>query len=218
VDASLRRLQTDYIDLYQVHWPSAPPVATPIADTMSALIKLKDQGKIRAIGVSNVTMAELQEYLRCGPVVSDQFRYSMLCRDYEKDILPFCAQNHIATLTYMSLEQGLLTGKFGMDRVFKSTEFRSDTNWNMWFIPANRRKVLDLLSSWKGLVEKYQCTLSQLVLAWTTAQNGVTHVLAGGRNVSQVKDNAKAGSLLLDADDISRICRDVIALGEPVKE
>jgi methylglyoxal reductase len=217
VDQSLRRLRTDYIDLYQTHWPSCPPEHTPIDDTMATLLALKQQGKIRAIGVSNVSVDELRENLRCGPVVSDQFRYSMLYREPEKDILPCCAENNLATLTYMSLEQGLLTGKVGMDRVFQPTEFRSNEAWNPWFIPENRRKVLDLLARWKDLTDKYACTLAQLVLAWTTAQAGVTHVLAGGRTVAQVTDNAKAGAMTLEAADLQRLRNDVLALGEPLK-
>lgn len=217
IENSLRRLETDYIDLYQTHWPSVPPDHTPIADTMAVLLKFKDQGKIRAIGVCNVSLDELKENLRCGGIVSDQFRYSMLHREAEADILPFCAQHQIATLTYMSLEQGLLTGKIGMDRVFKPTEFRSNTYWNDWLIPVNRKRVLDLLASWKDLTDKYACTLSQLVIAWTAAQHGVTHVLAGGRNLAQVSENAKAGDLTLEAGDLARIRKDVIALGAPAK-
>jgi methylglyoxal reductase len=215
VENSLKRLGVDCIDLYQTHWPSVPPDFTPIADTMAALLALKDQGKIHALGVSNVSVAELQENIRCGGVVSDQFRYSMLNRDAEKDILPFCAQNNIATLTYMSLEQGLLTGKIGMDRVFKPGEFRANEFWNAWLMPVNRRRVLDLLGRWKELTDKYQCTLAQLVIAWTAAQPGVTHVLAGGRNVAQVTENVKAGELKVAPADLKRIREDVIALGEP---
>jgi len=217
IEDSLRRLETDRIDLYQTHWPSVPPDQTPIADTMAVLLNLKQQGKIRAIGVSNVSLDELKENLRCGEVVSDQFRYSMLHREAERDILPHCAQNNLATLTYMSLEQGLLTGKIGMDRVFQPGEFRNNTFWNDWLIPVNRRRVLDLLASWRDLTDKYACTLSQLVLAWTAAQPGVTHVLAGGRNLAQVTENAKAGELNLETADLARIRKDVIALGEPVK-
>jgi methylglyoxal reductase len=147
--------------------------------------------------------------------VSDQFRYSMLNRDAEKDILPYCAQHKLATLTYMSLEQGLLTGKIGMDRVFKPGEFRANESWHAWVIPANRRRVIDLLGRWKELTDKYQCTLAQLVIAWTAAQPGVTHVLAGGRNIAQVTENARAGELKLAPADIKRIREDVVALGEP---
>jgi methylglyoxal reductase len=217
IENSLRRLATDRIDLYQTHWPSCPPEHTPIADTMATLLQLKDQGKIRAIGVSNVTLEELKENLRCGPVASDQFRYSILFRDPEQDLLPFCAQHNVATLTYMSLEQGLLTGKVGMDRVFSAGEFRTNTFWNPWYIPANRRRVLDLLAGWKDLADKYRCTLAQLVIAWTAAQPGVTHVLCGTRNLAQLSDNAAAGDLTLAPEDAQRIRNDVVALGEPVR-
>jgi methylglyoxal reductase len=217
IEDSLRRLDVDCIDLYQTHWPSLRPDHTPIADTMALLLKLKRQGKIRAIGVCNVSLDELKENIRCGGIASDQFRYSMLHREAEQDLLPHCAQQSIATLTYMSLEQGLLTGKIGMDRVFQPTEFRSNTYWNDWLIPVNRQRVIQLLASWKDLTDKYRCTLAQLVIAWTAAQHGVTHVLAGGRNLAQVRENAKAGELNLETDDLARIRREVVALGEPVR-
>ncbi len=218
LENSLTRLGVDCIDLYQTHWPSVPPDLTPIADTIATLLALKDQGKIRAIGVCNVAPDELNGNLACGPVVSDQFRYSMLLRDAEKDILPLCAQKGLATLTYMSLEQGLLTGKVGMDRVFGPAEIRSSAFWNPWYFPSNRRLVLDLLAGWKPLTDKYGCSLSQLVLAWTAAQPGVTHVLAGGRTSQQVVDNARAGDLTIAPADLERIRKDVVALGEPAKE
>ena len=216
IERSLRRLQTDYIDLYQTHWPSVPPDFTPIADTMACLVKLKDQGKIRAIGVSNVSLSELKENRAHASVASDQFWYSMLCRGPEKDILPFCAEHKIATLTYMSLQQGLLTGKIGMDRVFAKSEFRSNEFWNAWLLPANRRRVLDLLAGWRDLTDHYRCTLAQLAIAWTAAQPGVTHVLVGGRTQAQVEENTRGGELILEPGDLDRIRRDVEALGEPV--
>ena len=217
IENSLRRMGTDYIDLYQTHWPSMPPEKTPVEESMACLLKLKAQGKIRAIGVCNVSLDELKANLSCGEIVSDQLRYSMLCRDAEKDILPFCAKNNVATLTYMSLEQGLLTGKVGMDRLFRADEFRSNESWNPWFPPANRSRVLQVLGKWQDLVAKYSCTLSQLVIAWTAAQPGVTHVLCGTRNPGQLSDNAKAADIALEPADIQRIRSDAIALGEPLK-
>ena len=217
IDRSLQHLQTDRIDLYQTHWPSVPPDHTPIADTMACLLKLKDQGKIRAIGVSNVSLDELKEHMRCGGVVSDQFWYSMLQRDAEKEILPYCVEHQLATLTYMSLQHGLLTGKIGMDRVFKPEEFRSNDYWNAWFLPVNRRRVLDLLESWRDLTRKYDCTLAQLVIAWTLAQRGVTHVLVGGRKIEQVRENVKAAELQIETADLARVRGDVERLGVPVR-
>ena len=215
IENSLRRLATDYIDLYQTHWPAIPPDKTPVEDSMACLLKLQAQGKIREIGVCNVSLDELHEYLACGAIVSNQFRYSMLCRDAEQDILPFCAQHQLATLTYMSLEQGLLTGKVGMEREFRPDEFRSNEAWNPWFTPANRRRVLAMLAGWQDLLDKYTCTLSQLVIAWTAAQPGVTHVLCGTRTLSQLADNAGAADLELEAADVQRLRDDAVALGAP---
>jgi methylglyoxal reductase len=104
-----------------------------------------------------------------------------------------------------------------MDRVFKPGEFRANEFWNAWLIPVNRRRVLDLLGRWKELTYPYHCTLSQLVIAWTAAQPGVTHVLAGGRNLQQVTENARAADLKLAPADIKRMRDDVLALGAPAK-
>jgi len=217
IERSLKRLGVECIDLYQTHWPSVPPDFTPIADTMDCLLNLRKSGKIRAIGVCNVSLGELKENVRCGPVVSDQFRYSMLHRDSEQDILPYCEQRGLATLTYMSLEQGLLTGKVGMDRVFNKDEFRSNEAWNPWIAQRNRGRVLELLESWHDLTDKYSCTLAQLVIAWTAAQPGVTHVLCGARHVEQAKENAVAGNLQLAPDDLEQMRHDVETLGEPLE-
>jgi methylglyoxal reductase len=215
IEASLTRLGTDCIDLYQVHWPSIPPKLTPIADTMACLMKLKDEGKIRAIGLCNMSIEELEEYCGCGDIASDQLRYSMLIRETEEEVLPLCAKKGLATLTYMSLEQGLLTGKVGMDRVFRDDEFRSNFDWNPWFAPVNRQRVVDMLNGWEDLTAKYECSLAQLVIAWTAAQDGVTHVLCGARRVDQAEQNAAAGALTIEADDLARIRADAEGLGAP---
>lgn len=209
IERSLSHLDTDYIDLYQTHWPSVEPDMTPIEDTMATLLKLVDAGKIRMIGVCNCTLDELVENVKCGPVVSHQFRYSMLCRVPEQDILPYGRQQNIATLAYMSLEQGLLTGKIGMDREFAKDEFRSNEDWNPWFKLENRKRILDLLDSWKELAEKYHCSLAQLTLAWTAAQPGVTHVLVGARNAQQAIENAAAADIELSTADRDRMSSDI---------
>jgi methylglyoxal reductase len=218
IERSLKNLDIDCIDLYQIHWPSAPPDFTPVNVTMECLLKMKQQGKIREIGVCNVSLAELKEYSACGLIASDQFRYSMVWRDAEKDILPHCADHNVGTLTYMSLEQGLLTGKVTLDTKFNPTDFRNNDFWNPWYFPRNRRKVLDMMAGWTDLLEKYECTMAQLVVAWTADQRGVTHVLCGIRNEKQLADNAKAAGLTLEAADLQRIRREVEALGEPKRD
>ena len=215
VERSLRDLATDRIDLYQVHWPAVEPEKTPIAETMAALLKLRDEGKIRAIGVCNLSPAELEKYLSCGEIASHQFRYSMLSREPEKELLPQCRSYGLATLTYMSLEQGLLTGKIGMDHVFKEGEFRTSAEWFPWLLPQNRRRVLDLLDGWRPLCETHDCTPAQLVLAWTLAQSGVTHVLAGARKLHHIRETAAAADIELPATDLERITAELDAMGEP---
>jgi methylglyoxal reductase len=215
VERSLRDLATDRIDLYQIHWPAVEPDKTPVEDTMAALLKLRDEGKILAIGVCNLSAEELAEYLACGPIASHQFRYSMLSREPEREMLPMCRKHQLATLTYMSLEQGLLTGKVGMDHVFKDGEFRTNADWFPWLLPENRRRVLDLLARWQGICERHGCTLSQLVLAWTLAQPGVTHVLAGARKLHHIRETAAAADLEILPGDLATITRDLDALGQP---
>lgn len=216
LENSLRRLGTDYIDLYQTHWQAIEPDKTPIAETMGCLMELKREGKIRAIGVSNVTLEVLKEYVSCGSITSNQPRYSMLYRDIEKDILPWSIEHNIATLAYMPLEQGLLTGKIGIDRVFGTGESRSNYNWNPWFKPENRTRVLAMLDGWSDLTKKYNCTLAQLVIAWTIARPGVTHALCGARMVSQTEENAGAGKIEIESEDIGRITGDIDALDTPL--
>jgi aryl-alcohol dehydrogenase-like predicted oxidoreductase len=214
VENSLKRLGVDYIDLLQCHRPAKPPENTPIPETMACLMDLKEQGKIRAIGVSNVSLEQLEAYRAAGDLASDQFRYSLIFRNHEADILPYCAKHNVATITYMSLEQGLLTGKVGMDRVFKEDDFRKNAgDWLPWFKLENRQRLLDMFAGWADLTEKYCCTIAQLVIAWTAAQPGATHVLCGTRTVEQGIENAEAGALELDHDDIQRICDDAVALG-----
>lgn len=215
IERSLQRLGIDCIDLYQTHWPSVPPDFTPVADTMACLMKLREQGKIREIGVCNVSVPELESYLAAGKIVSDQFRYSMLARQPEQDVLPFCANKGLATLTYMSLEHGLLTGKIGMDRVFAEKEFRSNADWNPWFMGQNRQRVLDLLSGWAPLARQSHCTMAQLVLAWTLAQPGVTHTLVGCRTEAHAHENARAGTLTLSDESLAKLNADLAKMGSP---
>lgn len=217
VENSLGRLGVDTIDLLQCHKPAMPPEDTPIPETMDCLTDLKAQGKIRAIGVSNVSLDQLKAYREAGDLASDQFRYSMILRDREADILPYCAANNIATLTYWSLEQGLLTGKVGLDRVFRDGDFRNTADaWLPWFKRENRQRLLDMFAGWADLTEKYDCTFAQLTIAWTASQPGATHVLCGIRSVEQGIENAGAGALELDANEIQRMRDDLVALGDPV--
>jgi len=209
VETSLRALGTDHIDLLQTHWQAVEPWKTPIAETMACLMELKQAGKIRAIGVSNATLAQMDEYRAAGVLDACQPRYSMLDRAIEVDLLPYCRKHDIAVLAYSPLEQGLLTGKIGMDAQFGEHEYRS---FIPWFRPANRRQVLDMLAGWSDLCRELDCTLAQLVIAWTIAQPGITCALCGARKVVNARENAAAGTLRLTPDHLVCLRRDIETL------
>jgi len=210
VEMSLTRLKTDYIDIYHTHWQADEADPVPIADTMELLLKLKEEGKIRGIAASNITSSQIDEYEKTGSLDAIQPRYSMLDRKIEGDLLPHCRAKRISTLVYSPLEQGLLAGKFRKDTPIPEGQYR---NFLPWFQPGNRERVIDMLEGWEGLLEKYSCTFSQLVIAWTVAQEGITTALCGGRKVSHVIENAAAGSLNLDPDDILRMRKDAEQVG-----
>ncbi len=197
LEQSLKRLKTDYIDLYQTHWQDD---STPITDTMACLQKLKDQGKIRAIGVSNANLDHLQAY---GPIDCDQERYSMLDRRMEEDgCLDHCRKHNISVLAYSPLVHGLLTGKITPERKFNPGDLRND---NPRFSPENIHRVNAMLAEFNPIAEVHEATMSQLVIAWTFIQPGVTHVLCGARNEAQAIDNARAGELPLTQDEIQQM-------------
>jgi aryl-alcohol dehydrogenase-like predicted oxidoreductase len=201
VERSLKRLGTDRIDLYQTHWQET---TTPREETMAALVELKQQGKIRAIGVSNCALDQLKEYEKVGPVDSAQERYSMLDRKLEADLLPYCDDQGIAVLAYSPLGLGLLTGKVGPDRQFTGDDQRlRDPRFSV----ENRKKVAAMLDEFKSIAEGHGLTMAQLVIAWTAAQRGVTHALVGVRNVQQARENARAGDVVLSRDELATMDR-----------
>ncbi|RWL09693.1 MAG: aldo/keto reductase [Mesorhizobium sp.] len=199
VEQSLRRLGTDYIDLYITHWQDP---TTPIAETMEALERLKSAGKIRAIGASNLDAAELQQYVAAGQLDAIQERYSMLDREIEQTLLPIARQHQVAALSYSSLALGLLSGAIDPAREFGGDDQRKD---NPRFSQANRRKVAALKHALAPVAEVHQASMAQIVIAWTLAQPGITFALCGARNATQALDNARAGEILLSAADLTAI-------------
>jgi aryl-alcohol dehydrogenase-like predicted oxidoreductase len=199
VEQSLRRLGTDYIDLYITHWQDP---TTPIAETMEALERLKSAGKIRAIGASNLNPAELQQYVAAGQLDAIQERYSMLDREIEQTLLPIARQHQVAALSYSSLALGLLSGAIDPAREFSGDDQRRD---NPRFSQANRRKVAALKHALTPVAEVHQASMAQIVIAWTLAQPGITFALCGARNATQALDNARAGEILLSATELGAI-------------
>lgn len=199
VEESLRRLGTDYIDLYITHWQDP---TTPIEETMRALEDLKTSGKIRAIGASNVSAAELEAYISTGGLDAIQERFSMIDREIDTDLLPLSRANGVATLSYSSLALGLLSGTIGPERIFSGDDQRRD---NPRFSVSNREKALAFAAAIRPVADRHKASIAQIVIAWTLAQPGVTFALCGARNPAQALDNARAGTIRLDADDQSAI-------------
>ncbi len=195
VDESLRRLGTDKIDLYQIHWPD-PQV--PFEESIRALLKARDQGKIRYIGLSNFNRSQLEECLKAGPVFSLQPPFNIFEREAENELLPFCIEQGIATLGYGGLCRGLLTGKFkGTEQFRKGDLRRADPK----FKPDRFKKYVAAVNEIKKLAKSYDKTPAQFALRWAVQQTGITCVIAGARTPKQAEDNAGAfGWTIADAD------------------
>ena len=199
VEESLRRLGTDHIDLYITHWQDP---TTPIEETVAALVQLREQGKIRAIGASNVSEQELQSYVATGELDAIQEEYSMIARDIETTLLPIARDAGVSTLSYSSLALGLLSGSMGPDRVFSGDDQRKG---NPRFSLGNREKVARLMEAIEPVADAHAATKAQIVIAWTLQQPGITYSLCGARNPKQARENAAAGRLRLSDDDLTLI-------------
>ena len=203
---SLRRLGTDYIDLYQQHWPD---VTTPIDETMEAVARLIEQGKVRAAGVSNYSVAQMQEAEKTLNIVSNQVPYSMVRRDIETDVVPYCLDHNKAILVYSPLQLGLLTGKMKPGQQFSEGDLR---NGHRLFTPESITRVNAVLNKIRPLAETKNATLGQLVLRWTLAQPGITVALVGARNPEQAVQNARAMDLKLTFEELDFIKKQLALL------
>ena len=205
---SLRNLNTDHIDLYQIHWPAGSfgsrPV--PVSETLGAMAKLKQQGKIRAIGVSNFSRAQLEEALQVTRIDSLQPPYSLFWRQVEDDAIPLCRQEQVTVLAYSPLAQGILTGKFGPEHQFDKGDHRAK---NRLFHPDIYPSVQSALTRLQPIADDHGVTLGQLALAWIIAHPN-TCAIAGARNAAQVEQNAGAArtrlseAVMAEMDTISR--------------
>jgi len=200
---SLKNLKTDYIDLYHVHWPAGSwgSKYVPIEETMRAMNDLNEQGKIRAIGVSNFSRIQLEEATKFARIDSLQPPYSLFWRHVEKDAMPYCANNNITILAYSPMAQGILTGKFAPDHTFPRGDHRSK---NKLFKPEHSHRVHQALAKLRPVAQQHGVSLGQLALAWVIAQPN-TYAIAGARNSEQVLQNAKGAEVCLSAADLSKM-------------
>ncbi|QDW27566.1 aldo/keto reductase [Pedobacter sp. KBS0701] len=198
-EQSLKRLGTDYIDLYQIHWPD---VTTPISETFEAVSRLIEQGKVRYAGVCNYDAAQLKEADQTLEIVSNQIPFSMVNRGVEAETVPYCIEKNKSVLAYSPMERGLLTGKMTADYKFEEGDHRQG---NKFFSPESIEKTNAFLAKIKPLADEKNATLSQLVLRWTIERPGITIALVGARNEKQAVQNAEAINVKLNAEEIQFI-------------
>lgn len=196
---SLKRLGTDYIDLYQIHWPES---TTPIAETMEAVATLIKQGKVRHAGVCNYNAEQMAEAEKTISLVSNQIPFSMVNRAVEDKTVPYCIKHNKSVLAYSPLERGLLTGKITSDYKFQEGDHRAT---NKYFTAESIEKTNSFLDKLKPMAAEKNATLSQLVLRWTIERPGITIALVGARNAAQAIKNAKAIEVKLTEEEIKFI-------------
>lgn len=206
---SLERLNTDFIDLYQCHWPDP---RTPVEETMSALLKFRQQGKIRHIGVSNFSRAEVSEVLRCAPIFSLQPHYSLLERSPETELLSFCVENNINVFPYGCLGAGMLTGKYRECPRFQKGDARSF--FYRHFKSKYWSKVRGLIDEVEAISQRKGVTTGAVALSWLLGQPGIKSVIVGARSASQVVENIAGVPIDLSEDEL----RDLDASSRDVYE
>lgn len=201
---SLKRLQMDYVDLYYLH---SPDNETPLAESIGELSRLKEEGKIRAIGISNVTLEQLKEANVHNDISVLQSPYNLLNRSGEQNLLPYCIKNEISFIPYGPLAYGLLGGKYTKDFKLGKGDWRTS---DPLFQGESFEQTLVKVEALKGIAEEKQTTLPNLALAWLLAQDGVDTVIPGGKHKKQVANNVKATDVLLTNEDLVNIGRVLI--------
>ncbi|HSV75365.1 MAG TPA: aldo/keto reductase [Chthonomonadales bacterium] len=200
MEASLQRLGTDYVDLYQIHWPDTD-TGTPIEESWAEMARLQDEGKARWIGVSNFDVPLLE---RCEPirhVDSVQPPYSLLRREAEADVLPWCLRNGTGVVCYSPMQAGLLTGSFVVTRL-------AEDDWrrrNPLFQEPTLSRNLALVDRLRPLAEKRGQTVGQLAISWVLANSAVTAAIVGARRPAQVEENVQAMGMPLSTSELAEI-------------
>jgi aryl-alcohol dehydrogenase-like predicted oxidoreductase len=199
VEASLRNLDTDYIDLYQLHWPD---LHTPAAETAGALAELVAEGKIRHVGVSNYDVPQMEELSWFGPLETLQPPYHLFHREIEDQILPYAASHDLGVLVYGPLAHGLLGGRMTPDTSFPPDDWRSHSP----DVTGERfRRNLEVVEQLKQFARERGIALPELAVAWTLANPAVQVAIVGARRPSQLDGTATAADRHLSADDLRRI-------------
>jgi myo-inositol catabolism protein IolS len=199
IDNSLLELGTDHIDLYQLH--SAQPQWS-IADTMAGLMRLREQGKIRYIGVSNFSPEQTKEAMEFGPIHSSQPRYNMLWRDSEDDVLPFCLDNGVGVIPHSVLCKGMLAGRHKPGHQFASDDERTRFNF---FQGDYFQQIYDVVKGLGQWADDQGRDIAQLAIAWTLANPAVTSAIVGAKSAEQVQKNSRAADWKLTESDLQEL-------------
>ena len=201
-EASLKRLRVDVIDLYQIHWPEP---AEDVEEGWETLNRLKTAGKVRWIGVSNFDAAQLARASTIAPVASLQPPYSMLRRDIEESILPYCLAHGIGTIVYSPMQSGLLTGSWSQERMaaLPADDWRKEKNRH--FQPPLFERNLQLVEVLRTIAARHGATPGQVAIAWTLRHPAVTAAIVGARKPGQLRDLLPAVTLTLTATDLAAI-------------
>jgi aryl-alcohol dehydrogenase-like predicted oxidoreductase len=209
-EESLRRLNTDRVELYYLH---APDPKTPIADSAGALRQLLEEGKTRAVGISNVTLDQIKEFTAVCPIAAIQPPYNMLQREIEEDVIPWCIENRVSVLVYWPLMKGLLAGHLPRDHVFPDTDSRRK-------YPAFQgdewRKNHELLDELDSIASGAGLSLVEVVLNWTIHRPGITSALCGAKRPGQIRENAGGAGWRLTPEQLSRIDAALVRRGKPI--
>ncbi len=208
-EESLQRLATDRVELLYLH---APDKNVPIAESAGALKKLLDEGKTRAVGVSNVTLAQLEEFAAECPIAAYQPPYNMLQRQIEADTLPWCRERGIAVMVYWPLAKGLLAGKIGRDHVFPETDSRR--KYPM-FQGEQWQKNHDVVDRLRDIATATGRTVAQVTINWTIHRSGITGALCGAKRPQQIRETAGGADWRLTDEQLARIDRALADRGTP---
>ena len=207
-DESLQRLDTDRIDLYYIH---APDPAVPVSESAGGLKHLLEEGKILSVGVSNFTADQMEEFSAVCPISASQPHYNMLQREIEDEHLPWCRQHGVSVMAYWVLLKGLLAGHLSRDHVFESPDGRA--KYPM-FQGAEYQRNLDFVDSLRPIASDADLTVSQLVIAWTLAQPGISVALCGGRRPEQIRESAVAMGADVGEEMLGRVDQAIAARGD----
>jgi aryl-alcohol dehydrogenase-like predicted oxidoreductase len=201
VEASLKRLRVDVIDLYQIHWPIPDE---DIEEAWGAIADIVKEGKVRYAGVSNFSVEQLERIRAIHPIASLQPPYNVIRREVEERLLEYCAEHNIGVITYSPMERGLLTGKFTKERVQNLPDDdhrRGDSRFQEPELSAN----LELVEGLRGIVEKRGRTVGQLAIAWILRRPEVTAAIVGARHPYQIEETVAAGDWVLSRGDLAAI-------------